>query len=153
MKKPTFVYKKELSKIPLYGTYLKHLNMIGVDRSGGSKSLKNLLVEVKKRADQGYALVIFPEGTRTKPFESVKFKPGVSQIYLDEKIAAPIIPTALNSGHHWSKGRLDIPPGKIVVEFLPAIEGGLNRGEFVKRIQSDVEDAYKAIIEQNDQAS
>src|SRR5947209_20550380 len=36
---PLFIYKRELGRIPLFGWYLIKAKMIGVDRSGGMRSL------------------------------------------------------------------------------------------------------------------
>ena len=44
----------------------------------------------------GWALVLFPEGTRTAPGASVKYKTGGVRLAIATN--APIVPIALNSG-------------------------------------------------------
>ncbi len=118
-RKLTFVYKKELHKIPVFGWGLASLKMFCIDRSRGSAAYE----QMKKRAPdflkRGWVFVLFPEGTRTKPGTTVKYKSGGARIAIDTN--TPIIPVALNSGEIWPKGSFIIYPGKINVVFGPEI--------------------------------
>ena len=60
----TFMAKKELFKIPLLGSSMKFLHVIGVERGSASKAAKSLLeaIEIIKT---GRNVIIFPEGTRS----------------------------------------------------------------------------------------
>jgi 1-acyl-sn-glycerol-3-phosphate acyltransferase len=136
--KPIFVLKKELLDIPIFGFYLKQMGMIAIDRNGGIKSLKLLLEQVKIKLSQGYNIVIFPEGTRTSPEQLVEYNPGVAAIY--NLNAAPLIPVALNTGKFWPKKSFYKYPGIFKIEFLPMIERNLNRKDFMKKLQEQIND-------------
>lgn len=141
---PAYILKQELLNIPLFGTFLKGLEMIAVDRSGGSAALKTMVADVKKRLDDNRTVVIFPEGTRVFPGEKKEYQPGIAFLYNDADIQVPIIPAALNSGAHWNK-LLPKIPGTIVLEFLPAIEKGLKRKEFMSKLQEIVVNTHKKL--------
>ncbi|MEM7072950.1 MAG: 1-acyl-sn-glycerol-3-phosphate acyltransferase [Pseudomonadota bacterium] len=117
-----YILKRELTAIPLLGLYLRRANMIIIDRSQGLKALRTIVREGKRRNND--QIIIFPEGTRTKPYDhSKRHQPGVSELY--RQLEVPIHPVAVNSGLFWSKGVGRLTPGRIVLEFLPPIEPGL----------------------------
>ena len=61
---PTIVLKKELLSIPVFGWFLKKLEVIAVDR-GNSAAAKNSLQEGAKRMkEQNRPIIIYPQGTR-----------------------------------------------------------------------------------------
>lgn len=142
--KPVFVLKKELLNLPIFGFYLKKMGMIAIDRDGGMKSLKLLLKEVQEKLNQGYSIIIFPEGTRTKPGEHAEYNAGITAIY--NLKAAPIIPVSLNTGVFWPKDSFLKKPGKFVIEFLPAIANDLDRKEFILRLQNTIETKSKELL-------
>ncbi len=95
-----FILKKSLTNIPFFGMILKILKMIPVDRS---KYNHDWLEVAKKRFDENYSVIIFPEGTRAAVDEKVSYKKGVFK--LQEFLKVPIVPIALNSGKFWPKNQ------------------------------------------------
>ena len=97
-----FILKKELMKIPLFGSYLKKMGCVSIDRDKISK--ENLgftgLVE-KVLNDKRNTLIIFPQGTRKDYKDRSKFKKGFARIYNDFQINC--LPIAINSGKTWPK--------------------------------------------------
>jgi len=134
-----FIIKKELSRVPLYGWFLKKSQMIFVDRSGGSRALKDLLIQAKERVAGGTSIIIFPEGTRTMPGQKVKYQIGVAFLY--ESLNIPVVPIAHNSGVFWGRKGFKKKPGEITLQFLPIIEPGLSREEFMEKIKESIEGA------------
>ncbi len=59
--------KEELLSQPIFGWFIRHIDVVALDRKAGLSSLKKLLVDSQAKADQGLPVVIFPEGTRTRP--------------------------------------------------------------------------------------
>ena len=41
--KSVFIHKKQLFFIPIFGQYLKKINMISIDRRGGASTMRNML--------------------------------------------------------------------------------------------------------------
>ncbi len=132
---PIYILKQELLKLPFYGTYLRNMEMIAVDRSGGSSALKKMLADVKNRLSQNRPVIIFPEGTRVAVGTTVKYHPGIALIYQEKDMDFPIIPVALNSGLFWARNAFIKRPGIITMEYLPAIEKGLDRKDFINKLQ------------------
>lgn len=145
LKNPVFVLKKELLSIPVFGFYLKKMGMIAIDRDGGIKSLKLLLNEVKEKIENGYSIIIFPEGTRTIPGEKVAYNSGITAIF-NLKIAQ-IIPVALNTGCFWPKNSFYKKSGKFSIQFLAKMDMQIDKKEFISVLQDKIETSSVKLIE------
>jgi 1-acyl-sn-glycerol-3-phosphate acyltransferase len=139
---PCFVMRKELMRIPFFGLYAGKAGMVVLDREGGSAALRNLLREARRRLLDRRALLIFPEGHRGKPGVAGDYHPGVAGLYRD--LDLPVHPVATNSGVHWQA--FERRPGLIVFEFLPPIPPGLKRGEFMRRLEDEIETASNKLL-------
>jgi 1-acyl-sn-glycerol-3-phosphate acyltransferase len=136
---PSFVLKKELLWIPLFGWYLKKLGMIPLSRSKkrGVQDLKILLKEANKAISQGRPIIIFPEGTRSKPGQKTNYHSGIASLYLHLNI--PVIPIAHNAGLYWPRRGFLKFPGDISLELLDPILPGLNKQEFMGILERTIE--------------
>lgn len=110
---PAYVIKKELTAIPFVGPMLILSGMIPVDRSGGSQALRGMMDAVGKAQGAGRQIIIFPQGTRTKPGQRVPLQNGV--IALARQATAPIIPVVTNSGLFWPHSHWRKYPGTLKV--------------------------------------
>lgn len=135
--KATFILKKELTYIPIFGWAQHFYGMIAVDRAAGGATLKKLLKEARDRMKQGRPIIIFPEGTRTKPGLTTEYKPGL--VFLYQNLNVPVVPVALNTGLFWEKNSFLRHPGKIIIEFMEPLPLGLEKKEFMKELQSRIE--------------
>jgi 1-acyl-sn-glycerol-3-phosphate acyltransferase len=140
----SFILKRELTLIPLFGWYLKRAEMIAIDRASGRAALEQAIERSRALLDQGRTVVIFPEGTRTKAGAEPKYKSGVAHIYA--ATGARCVPVALNSGVFWPRRSFRKYPGVLVIEFLPVIGAGLERSAFLNLLQSRIESASNALI-------
>jgi len=140
----TFIVKRELMWIPIFGWCMWKGGMIPVDRGAGSQALLDMTARAKKEIRDGRQLIIFPEGTRRPAGAEPRYKFGVAHLYAE--VGAPCVPVALNSGLFWPRRALRRLPGTIVVEFLPAIQPGLDKDVFLRRLQSDIETATARLL-------
>lgn len=115
-----FVLKKELLKIPLFGQGLSRLHPIAIDRSEGREALKMMISATKARLEEKISVIIFPEGTRVAPGESLPFKNGA--FLVASKLKAPIMPISVNSGLAWPRGQLLKHKGTIDITIGDFIE-------------------------------
>jgi len=70
---------------------------------------------------QGKALVIFPEGGRTRNGELMQFKPGAFRLALT--FGVPIVPVAISGAYEiWPASRLLPRPGRLKVRYLRRID-------------------------------
>ena len=109
-------------------------------------AIKQLVKDARIRADQGREVFIFPEGNRREPGAEPRYKRGIVALYKDLDI--PVIPVALNSGLYWRRREFTRRPGKVIVEFLPAIEPGLTDEEFMQRLEGSIEPATDRLIKE-----
>ncbi len=145
--RPVYAYKKELERIPFYGWFLTRMSGISVDRDGGSKSIKNIIKQSRHYIDNNQSIVIFPQGTRVPVEANAKDYPyqvGVAAIYLSCKVK--VVPVALNSGLYWPKKSIRKKSGTITIEFLKPIEVGLNREEFMNKIEEVIENKSNELL-------
>jgi 1-acyl-sn-glycerol-3-phosphate acyltransferase len=137
LKDPAWVLKKELHQIPFVGWFYMRQGSIPVDRKGGSKAMRYMLLRAKAAREQGRPIVIFPEGTRSIIGSAPDYQPGVAGLYRQLKL--PVVPMALNSGVYWGRRQTVKKPGTIIVEFLKPLEAGLDRKDFMARLEEQVE--------------
>ena len=131
---PVFILKKELMKIPFFGWCLKKIGAVAIVRDTATKENLNFFDKILDQINKSKRpLLIFPQGTRVPYKERPDFKKGVARIY--EALKLPCVPVALNTGKVWPKNSFNKYPGKITISFLSPIEPGLNKEEFLKRLQ------------------
>lgn len=136
LKDPAFALKKELYKIPLFGWYLRKVDMAAIDRSGGASALKQMIADARRLANDGRPLLIFPQGTRVAAGTKAPFLPGVFALY--KSLGRPCVPVALNSGFFWGRVAFTKRPGAITMAFLEPIPPGLARVEFMETLEARI---------------
>ena len=128
-----WVFKRELMYIPIFGWALALTDPIAINRGTGRVAIKQLITEGTKKLNDGKWMVLFPEGTRTSPGKSHKYKIGGS--LLAEKSGYPVIPIAHNAGEFWPRHSFIKWPGTISVVIGPAIE---TKGRMAEDINTEV---------------
>jgi 1-acyl-sn-glycerol-3-phosphate acyltransferase len=114
-----FVFKKELLAIPFFGWSIRLLDMVHINRSQGREAYQQIATQAQTKFEQGRWMVFFPEGTRTKPGQRVKYKSGAARLAIG--LNTPILPIALNSGLLWPKNAFIKRAGCITVSVGPVI--------------------------------
>ena len=66
VKSPAIVLKQSLTRIPVFGLYMRRGGAIVIDRDAGPKALRPMVAAARAAAIQGRPIMIFPEGTRTR---------------------------------------------------------------------------------------
>lgn len=148
---PTFILKRELQWIPIFGWLLVKGRMVPVDRGKGARSLAHMAERARVELAKGRQIIIFPEGTRRSPGAEPRYKYGVAHLYAAEGV--PCLPIALNSGLFWPRRSLKLRPGKVVVEILDPIMPDLDAEIFFETLKSRIESATSRLIEEADSPS
>jgi 1-acyl-sn-glycerol-3-phosphate acyltransferase len=143
---PTFILKRELQWIPLFGWFTVKGRMIPVDRRAGTAGMTAMTARAAKELANGRQIVIFPEGTRRPAGAEPAYKYGIVRLY--ETGNVPCVPIALNSGLFWKRRSIIRMPGTVVVEVLDPIPAGLDKEAFMARLQNDIETATARLIEE-----
>jgi len=141
---PTYVLKRELMWLPLFGWLATKARMIPVDRGSHAKALASMTAAARKEAARGRQIVIFPEGTRRPPGAEPHYLPGVAFLYAETGL--PCVPVALNSGLFWPRRSLRRYPGTVLVEVLDPIPPGLDKRAFLRRLQDVLEEATARLV-------
>lgn len=132
-----FIMKRELMYAPIIGQYAMKLGCVPVDRGKRSQAIKKMIADVGRGRLRPGQLIIYPQGTRIAPGVKAPYKVGSAILY--EEMAQECIPVATNVGLVWPRKGIMRHPGTGVVEFLPAIEAGSPKDEFMARLEDTVE--------------
>lgn len=148
---PTYVLKRELMWIPLFGWLARKARMIPIDRGARATALARMAALARQEIARGRQIVIFPEGTRRPPGAAPHYLPGIAYLYAETGLAC--VPVALNSGLFWPRRSLRRYPGTVLVEVLEPIAPGLDKRTFLRRLQSVVEEATTRLVAEGRQES
>jgi len=141
---PTYVLKRELMWLPLFGWLATRARMIPIDRGSHAAALASMTRAARREIARDRQIVIFPEGTRRPPGAKPRYLPGVAFLYAE--LGLPCVPIALNSGLFWPRRSLRRYPGTVIVEVLDPIPPGLEKREFLARLQSVTEEATARLV-------
>ena len=97
----TWVLKRELMWVPIFGWVAKLLKPIAIDRRGGAAAVQQVLAQGQARLDEGLWVMIFPEGTRMPVGETRRY--GLSGALLAATAGRAIVPVAHNAGEFWPR--------------------------------------------------
>jgi 1-acyl-sn-glycerol-3-phosphate acyltransferase len=143
-----WVFKRELMRIPIFGWALALTDPIGINRGAGRVAIKQLIDEGTKKLNDGKWMILFPEGTRTSPGKTHKYKIGGA--LLAEKSGYPVIPIAHNAGEFWPKHSFIKWPGTISVVIGPVIETkGRSADDINKEVFDWIENTMKDISDES----
>lgn len=96
-----------------FGFVITALDAVPIDREASAVSAMRTVI---KRLEDGAAVIIFPEGTRTATGRLAELKNGFALIA--KKAGVPIVPVAIvGAWECWPKTRLLPRPGRIRLEF------------------------------------
>jgi 1-acyl-sn-glycerol-3-phosphate acyltransferase len=151
-RRPRFLAKDELFKIPIVGTALRGAHQIPVNRRSDQRASLTAGVDALRRGD---VLVIYPEGTVTKhpDWTPMEGRTGVIRLALDS--GAPIVPMASwGSQDVWQKeGRGSLRFGRPVwLKAGPPIdlrgrEGARDDREALRDLTGEVMGAIGGLVE------
>ena len=130
----TWVLKRELLWLPVFGWSLALLNPIIINRGDKLNAIKKVIRQGSDRLKKGISIVIYPEGTR-QPFKQLgAYQNGGSAIA--KKTGHSIVPVYHNAGKLWAKGSFIKKPGEITVVIGKAISNSdLKPSEVTERIR------------------
>ena len=105
--------------------------------------MKKVISIGSKRIKDGYAVLIFPEGTRRNAEDGIgKFGNGGAVLAVNEGV--PVVPICHNSGVYWKNQSLKKVAGKISIVIGQPI-AGTDAKEITKQAQFWISQTYKKI--------
>lgn len=144
-----FIAKEELSKIPLYGEWIRRIRSVFIERDDARASLQAINKGIEY-IQQGFSLVIFPEGTRSKGPVAGTFQKG--SIKLAVKPGVPIIPVSLNGSYRMFEEKGYLKAAKIdILVHAPLETVNLTRQEekaLAAKVENIILDGVKSLQEE-----
>lgn len=89
-----YMAKKEVYKIPVFAQALHVAGMVKIDRGAGASSYAAINEGVTRAKENGYSLIVFAEGTRSRDGELHPFKKGAFRIAISTGL--PVVPVTLH---------------------------------------------------------
>lgn len=141
------VVKRELLYVPFFGWGLASLNPIAIDRRAGAKALRQVLRTGCERINDGWSILLFPEGTRTKPGERREYSPSAAALAI--RASCPLVPVAHNAGVFWSRNAMHKFSGVITLRIGPALDTeNRSAGDLTSEAESWVENECAGMAQQ-----
>jgi 1-acyl-sn-glycerol-3-phosphate acyltransferase len=119
--KLTYIVKKSLTTDPIFGPVMKFFDPIALERKDPRKDLDTVLSKGQELLAKGTSVLLFPQSTRTKEFDSQKF--NSLGIKLAKRANVKIIPFALKTDF-WENGKIISTIGNLFPERIIHIEFG-----------------------------
>ena len=137
----SYMSKAELFDIPVLGRALPLLSVFPIKR--GKSDIAALRTSLDLLA-QGRVLGMFPEGTRSKTDEMLKFKTGIAM--LAYKAKCPLVPVALVNSKSVLKGWF-VPVRVVIGEpYLPELPEGKANAEALEKLTEDIQQRVRALL-------
>jgi 1-acyl-sn-glycerol-3-phosphate acyltransferase len=127
----SFLAKSELFEVSGFGWLIRNLNAFPVRQGEGDVGA---VKETIRRLQEGHALNIFPEGSRSSDGEIAPILPGIGLIV--RRAGVPVVPAVIHGSFDaWPRGAKMFRAHPIRVEFGPAMDlKELKAAEIVRRI-------------------
>ena len=137
-----FIAKIEILKIPMISDWMKLMKCVFLARKSPRQSVEAMHQGIEN-VKNGYSMVIFPEGTRSKGGPVKEFKPGSFKLAFQSE--ADIVPVTIDGTWKIYEEHKKINPAKIKLTIHPAVKTeGLNKDELREipaQVQKIVESA------------
>jgi len=89
----SFIAKDDFKGVPLLGPWIERTRGLFIHRGDPRESLKTIQKGVEY-LKEGWSLIIFPEGTRSRGPEMAEFKPGSFKLATKAKV--PVVPITID---------------------------------------------------------
>ncbi len=126
-----YVLKRELLWLPFLGWGLALMSPIAINRANRKEAIAKLIAQGGERLQQGFSIMVYPEGTRTPVGRRGIYKLGGAVLAVSN--GARALPVAHNAGLLWPRNSFSKYPGKVTVSIGKPIETAGRTAEAVMR--------------------
>ena len=113
-----YVAKEEWRKYKIIANAILYTRSVFLTRGDSREAIKTIK-EATELLKQGFNLVIFPEGTRSKSHEMAEFKGGAFKFA--EKAKVPILPVTLDGGYKLLEEKGTYQPAHVKITVHPLV--------------------------------
>lgn len=122
-----FIAKIEILKIPMISDWMKLMKCVFIARKNPRQSIEAMHQGIEN-VKNGYSMVIFPEGTRSKGGPVKEFKPGSFKLAFQS--GADVVPVTIDGTWKLYEEHNKIKPANIKLTIHPAVKTeGLSKDE------------------------
>ncbi|MBU3190664.1 1-acyl-sn-glycerol-3-phosphate acyltransferase [Clostridium bowmanii] len=137
------VAKKEMKKIPIMSYWMRQIHSVFMDRENPREALK-AIAEGVENLKNGYSMIIFPEGTRSRSNNMGEFKKGSMRLAI--KAGVPIVPITFYDTHkamEGNNGKIRKANAKLIID-KPIYMNNMSKEE-----KAEVSEMVRNIIQTN----
>lgn len=147
-----FVAKDDLIKIPLFGKWILRIRSVSMHRDEAKEAVKAILEGIRYIKD-GFSLLIFPEGTRSKGPEMGEFKKGAFKLATKPKV--PIVPVTVHGSYRVFEETGVFRGTRVDIVIHPQVEtkdlGKHDETALVHQVESTIRDSLLRLQEEERQ--
>mgnify|MGYP006266272667 CR=1 FL=1 len=143
-----FIAKRELRTMPVIRSWMRAIHCVFLERSSARRALR-ALGEASRRMSAGRAMILFPEGTRSRGPRMSVFRAGSMKVIKDA--AAPVLPVTIDGTFRLfeEEGRIRTVPVRLVFHPIVPAEtvtrlGRRELADHLQRIIGEPLDASRA---------
>ena len=136
-----YISKEANFKIPIVGNFIHHAGFLAIDRGNGMRAMRTLKQAAEMMKTAGVDIGIYPEGTRSKNCELLRFRPGA--FVLAKRADAPVVVMVTKGTEAISK---NVPFRSTKVELK--ILGVIDRETVAGMEQDELSACVRAMIEE-----
>jgi 1-acyl-sn-glycerol-3-phosphate acyltransferase len=134
-----FIAKESLRRLPIFGKWVVRIKSLFLSRNDARAALA-VFKQGEEWLKEGFSLVIFPEGTRSRSETMGHFKKG--SLRLAVRAGVPVVPVSISGTWRLFEERGYVRSGDVRFYIHPAIETkGISKAE-----AADLADSVEAII-------
>ena len=137
------IAKKDMEKIPIVSYWMKQIHCVFMDRENPREALKSISEGVGNLKD-GYSMLIFPEGTRSRSNNMGEFKKGSMRLAI--KAGVPIVPITVYDTYkamEGNNGKIKKANVKLIIDKPIYIDG------MTKEEKAGISEVLQNIIQSN----
>lgn len=145
----SFVAKKELRSVPLFGKAMEAAGHLFVDRRNRQAAIESMRDAGRRIHELGSHVVVYPEGTRSRSGRLQPFKKGAFMMAVEAGV--PIIPTVVIGSYDIMRpDEWRVRPNVIHVHFGQPVSPGDYSAETVDALVERVRGEMAAILARNE---
>lgn len=139
-----YLARDSIFHVPILAAILRSWEVVPVDRDGGTgRGLKEIL----GRLEQGGAIILFPEGTRSRHGELNPARSGIGLTVI--KSSAPVVPVRVFGTHRAFGPHKRLPrPRRVMVKYGQPLSFAALRAEAATASKQRVREIYQQVADE-----
>jgi 1-acyl-sn-glycerol-3-phosphate acyltransferase len=140
----SYLARENLFHVPILAGILRSWDVVPVDRDGGTgRGLKQIL----NRLEDVGAIILFPEGTRSRDGELNPARSGIGLVVI--KSSAPVVPVRVFGTHDAFGPHQRLPrPRRVIVKYGHPLLFAERRAEAASCSKHQVKEIYRRVAEE-----